>query len=363
MSIRRRPDRGNKWELSVSIDGKRKRLLFDSKREALDVQQSGTIGDENCITIEDAIQYYYKNLSPSKSNSSYVNEKRYFNLMFHFLTEERDLKYLNQIRYGHMHAFQSWLQLPRVYEGKEMHLSPSTVNRFFSSIKAFFVHWVKEEEIPSSPCAHLKALECSDGSRRPMTSDEMLLSISKAPEWFKPTIGFIHLTGAPPSCISRLKWSDVDFDQHTLYLTRRKGAQSKWRRIAHPLTPAVSAILSAQKRHHEFVFSNESDEPLSAEWCSRIGNRAIREAGIKDMDVVLYCMRHALASDLTNSNVSMDIVRQILGHANIRTTQRYSKPETLSLERALKLVRGLDTPPKCHQEDFGETGEVASGGI
>lgn len=346
MSIRFRKDR-QKYELSIFIEGKRKRLLFDTKREALDQQFSGNSGDEKSITIEHAIQTYFANVSSGKSSTSMKNERRYFNLMFHFLTVEKGLSALSQVRYGHMVALQTWLGVAREYDGKKMSWAPPTVNRAFNSIKDFFVYWVREGELLASPCEHLSHLQHEDRSRRPMTAQEFQLAFEAADAWFKPVMLFIHATGSAPSSVERLKWSDVDFGARKLVITRRKGAKGKWRRITHPLTHELEAILTAQTRHHEHVFSNEGNEPLTASWCSKVGNRAIKKAGLEG--VVLYCARHGLASDLTDANVNLEIVRELLGHANIRTTQRYAKASTDSLERALRLVRGSNLPPNCHQ--------------
>jgi hypothetical protein len=53
----------------------------------------------------------------------------------------------------------------------------------------------------------------------------------------------------------------------------------------------------------------------------------------------------------------MEIVRQLMGHANIRTTQRYAKPKTESLANALTLVRG----GKCHQTATKDESDFETG--
>lgn len=357
MSIRFRTDR-KKWERSLLVGGKRKRLLFDTKTEASNCRpvESEIIELTDNITIEKAIKSYSDNVSVGKSKTSRKNERLYFNLMFHFLSG-RGLTHLQQVRYGHMLALQNWLLEPKCLDGRKYEWSPATVNRAFNSIKDFFVYWVRDEKLLSSPCAHLAQLEHEDHSRRPMALSEFALALKQADEWFKPTMLFIHLTASAPSTVARLKWSDVDYEQGLITLTRRKGAKGRWRRIAQPMTDALYEVLSSIAPRHEHVFSNESGEPLTAEWCSRSGNRAIRRAGLKG--VVLYSIRHALASELTDANVNLEVVRQLMGHSNIRTTQRYAKPRQETLANALKLVRGSDLPPNCHQESASRRPLVA----
>lgn len=359
-----RKDR-KKWQCLYWVDGKRMRPLFRSEKAAhnfgfdLGVTRAlGSLeGESDSITIDHAANQYFKDVSKHKSKTTAINERRYFNLMFHFLIRERGLKTIDQVGYADMVALQNWLGEPRVYKGKAMQWAPATVNRCFNSIKDFFVHWVKDGKIPSSPCVHLDQLQAPDNSRRPMTSEEFQLAYSKCEEWFRPAMMFIYLTASAPTSVERLQWSDVDIDRGTITITRRKGSKGQWRRFAQPITPELLVILSSIPQIKGQVFRNESGGPLSAEWCSRIGNRAIDEAGLAD-EVVLYCARHALASDLTDANVNMEVIRRLMGHANIRTTQTYAKPKTESLAKALRLVRGSEVPPNCHQK----TEEIAAGG-
>lgn len=355
MSIRFRKDR-NKWERSIVVEGKRKRLQFTTKSEALNYcleeRSEETTSTQGTISIEDAIHFYYDKVSKSKSKTSSKNECLYWNIMGPFLINNEKLKYLDQVRYSHMVAFQNFLSQPFTHEGKLRRWKPATVNRAFNSIKDFFVFYVRDGKIPASPCAHLKRIECEDHTRKPMSLEHFKAAIQKAPDWFKPAMLFIYLTASAPSSVARLKWDDVSFEDRQIIITRRKGKKSAFRKIPQPMTDAIYELLKALPVNHAYVFSNEHGKPLSADWCSDMGNRAIRAAGLPK-ETVLYCMRHSMASDLADANVNMDVIRQIMGHSNIRTTQRYSKPKTETLASAIRLVREPKMPPKCHQE--GET--------
>lgn len=239
-----------------------------------------------------------------------------------------------------------------MYKGKRMAWAPATVNRNFNSIKDFFVYWVRDGKLTASPCAHLAHLPHDDNSRRAMTAEEFKLALAAAPEWYKPAMLFGHLTGAAPSSMEVFKWADVNFEAKEVTLKRIKGKRTKF---IQPMTKALYLLLDEQRslyplcKQKDFVFRNESGGPLSADWCSDVGNRAIKKAGLTG--VVLYGMRHGLATDLTDANVNLEVIRRIMGHSNIRTTQRYAKPKTETLGAALRLVREQSVPPECHQDD------------
>lgn len=363
IKVKFRADR-EKWQVSYWCDRKRKRPLFVTKQEAENFARKLSKGitpdQSDSIPLSEAIQTYSDEVSKKKASSA--NDTRYFNLMFHFMTEIRGIDLLGEVRLQDLEAFQSWLLETKSVGDESLNMGPSTVNRAFHSIRHFFKKHIQWGNISESPCLYLDNLETEENERRAMTSDEFSLALKHCPEWFKAPFTFIHLTGAPPSCIERLEWSDVDFESRTYRMRRRKGPKAKWKVYQHQMTDAVYSLLLAQRSRFvdasPAVFRNETGGPLLADWCSKVGNASIKAAGLKD--VTLYCLRHGLATDLTNANVATEIVRQVMGHASITTTQRYAKrAKSDVLKNALTLVRGGLVSPKCHQDDetatFGDT--------
>jgi site-specific recombinase XerD len=368
MSLRFRPDR-KKWELSIKDGGKRKRLLFDTKREAADhlappVTDSKPVclETQSSITLESAIASYFSARSSTKSRCSKAGERRTFNLKYHFLVSEKGLTYLDQVRYSHLVELQNWLGQPRVYKGKQMHWSPSTVNRAFNSIKDFYVYWVRNETLKSSPAVHVKSLSAPENARRPMTDEEYVRVHRASDDWFRPVVTFMYMSASASSSVARFRWEDVNFEAKEVTITRRKGKSAPWRRKTYPMLDDMAKLLADYRlsyplaKQRDVVFRNEHGKALTAEWCSRVGMRAVRAAGLSG--VYFYGLRHALASDLTDANVSMEVIRQLMGHSNIRTTQRYAQPKSDTMIAALRLVRGQEMPPEMPPE----IEDVACGG-
>lgn len=338
-----RKDR-NKWQVTYWVDGKRNRPLFPTEREANDFKRKVLLGltreGKESITLEDAIKSYFHDVTlKTKSRTSQKNDERYFDLLFGFLDHDRGIKYLDEVTLQDLEACQHWLLEIKEFLGRPVSMSPSTVNRAFHSIRHLFKKHVQWGNIQTSPCAYLDNLKAQENERRPMTKAEFEKAFAKAPLWFRPAFKFIHLTGAPPSCVERLTFDDVDFDRRTFRFRREKGGIKSIIEI--PMIDEVFELLSSQfvRLRIGAVFRNEGLEPLTATWCSRVGNKAIRDAGV--CGVVLYSLRHALATDLTNANVATELARQAMGHKSITTTQRYAKKaKSDSLIRALSVVRG-----------------------
>lgn len=340
-----RKDR-NKYQVTYFVGGQRKRPLFSDRLKAENFARSLVAGSPTAggINISDAIREYYEDHSKmKKGKQSTAGDKRHLNLLYHFMTEVRGVHFLEEIRYKDVEAFQTWLSQPQdLGDGETLDWSASTVNRAFNTIKHFFKKHVQWEHIKASPCAELDNLPTDPGERRPMRIDEYMKAYEQAPDWFKPVFEFIRLTGVPASCIERMTWPDVDFDEGTFVIQRKKGREAKLRRITLPMTAQVRTLLLTLRNKNKNcvnVFLNNEKKPLKADHCSKTANRAIKDAGL--VGVTNYCLRHALATEMTEANESLRLAQLALGHASMTTTVRYTKKANMApVREAIERVRG-----------------------
>ena len=87
-------------------------------------------------------------------------------------------------------------------------------------------------------------------------------------------------------------------------------------------------LLSAMERKRDWLFANpKTYKPIVSIFCA--WNTARTKAGLSDVRV--HDLRHSFASLLINSGRSLYEVQKLLGHTQIKTTQRYAHlaPETL----------------------------------
>lgn len=348
MSVRvtYRKDR-KRYQVSYRLDGKRHRPLFREKQEADNFARRIRLGlspeSTDSITIDEAGKKYYYSVSQKKNPKSRANDKRYINLHFHFMTYERGIERLATVSLEDMEAFRDWLPVQTEYDNKPMKMGPATVNRCLRVLKHLYKKCVQWKHIKESPCTYLEFLDVEENERRAMTGQEYLKALEHTDDWFKPVMQFTYLTGAPASCIARLKWDDVDLVSRTYSILRKKGRKAKWKRTPMAMTDQVFALFAMLRNQwpsvEGAVFRDPVGRPLLSDRITKLGNAAIRAAGLKD--VTMYCMRHALASDLTAANVATEIVRQAMGHASIATTQRYANKVALrSIAGAIESVRG-----------------------
>ena len=139
-------------------------------------------------------------------------------------------------------------------------------------------------------------------------------------------IKLLLLTGGRRSEITQAKWEHVDWQRRTLLVPVSKSG--KPRTIA--LNGAAIELLQSVPRLQgsEYIFpSPYSGHPFASlfyPW-----DRIRRRAGLDD--VRLHDLRHSFASFLVNQGVSLYVVQGLLGHTQVRMTQRYAHlaPQTL----------------------------------
>jgi len=128
-------------------------------------------------------------------------------------------------------------------------------------------------------------------------------------------------TGARYSEIANIEWSRIDLEERAIHLWRSK-VQNE---TVLYMTDRVFEVLSrrSETKTNQYVFNNRDGKARG--YCTQSIRKAIERAGIKNCRV--HTLRHTLASRLIQNGMSVYEVREILGHADIKTTMRYAHLE------------------------------------
>lgn len=366
MSVRYRPDR-ERWQAEITIRGKRLRPLFKTKREAEDAVRRAKlkaleIDDVQLerISIMAGVKTYYQDVSSGKSLKSRTNERLYFNLALHYWLSERGLEWLDDISLQDLEGLQKWIKPARelsiksdFVDEKERRIqkdswSASTVNRAFRTFAHFFNKMCAWGNLERSPAQYMESLPQRPTRRATLTRDmyEAILTHKSTKLWFKDVFEMMWLYGARGSSIARLTWDRVNFKDRVIELDTKKGAKAETKLITIPMIDEAFRLLIRVRNRwpgeKDAVFRYDDGRPVQADVISKAGTRALRACGFNGVN--LYGARHGLASDLIDAGTPIEVVRQLLGHSSIQTTQRYTKgTKTETLATALKVVRVEDS--------------------
>ena len=137
--------------------------------------------------------------------------------------------------------------------------------------------------------------------------------------------------GLRVSEVITLRVQDVDLDEQTLHIKQAKGKKDRITVMPEKLVDDLRSIM-AGKAKGDIVFASERSGKLTARTAQKIFQNALQKAGIKK-NATFHSLRHSFATHLLENGTDVRYVQELLGHQNIRTTQRYTQVTNPNLKR------------------------------
>ena len=167
-----------------------------------------------------------------------------------------------------------------------------------------------------------------------LTPEMQKLVFSYVPDIDKPIIAFLMLSGCRPGEARALKCKDIDLERKLItisatfsnhvYRQKRKGKRSK--NAVVPIHPEVFEYIRNRVENNlpeAYIFVNRAGRHYAETGLIVMWREVRKKAGL-DSSIRLYdAARHSFASQLINSGVSIYSVSHLLGHSNIKTTEKY----------------------------------------
>ncbi|MCL2403818.1 MAG: tyrosine-type recombinase/integrase, partial [Coriobacteriia bacterium] len=150
----------------------------------------------------------------------------------------------------------------------------------------------------------------------------------------------LYASGGRVSEIADLRLDDLKLDQGVARV-QGKGGKDRYVPLHHLaidklqsyLTTARPAFLTAKvASNSETVFLSTRGNALSDDAIRRIVKKSAKLAGI-NRSVTPHSFRHSFATDLLNNGADLRSVQELLGHANLSTTQVYTHLSSKRLQR------------------------------
>jgi len=144
-------------------------------------------------------------------------------------------------------------------------------------------------------------------------------------------IRFLLLTGARRCEVLKATWSQFDLSGPSpLWIVpqeHNKGATRVRRDLRRPLSDEAASLLTSLRTSSsvtsiQWVFPSRRDPSKCRADLKKLWDRVRIRAGIPD--VRIHDLRHSFASAAINSGASLHMIGKALGHADVRTTERYA---------------------------------------
>ena len=250
-------------------------------------------------------------------------------------------------------------QKQKVRGNGERQLSDRTINNHLGILSAMLNKAVDWEKLDNAPKVKLIKVKRSDKPKFAyLDFGETDRVIEAAEPEFEPMFLVGFKTGLRPGELFALRWEDVDLVKKLIRVqrtyTKGRFGPTKGGRGRHvPLTnEALAALRQIEKRSKlrgNLVFSDADGEPFTISKFRRVLKRACRKAGVKR--VTPKAMRHTFASHLVMRGKQLPKVQKLLGHANLRTTERYAHLAPAALRDAVDCLD--DEAPQWSLERHG----------
>jgi len=148
-------------------------------------------------------------------------------------------------------------------------------------------------------------------------------------------------TGMRKGELLGLEWEWVNLSTSAITLYRTKSGKSRGVPINQAVYDAIVALESDPDRRASLLFKRRDGEAWGQIRTAFLS--ACKHAGIKGFR--FHDLRHTSASHLVMRGASLNDVRELLGHSDLKMTQRYAHLSPAHLRQAVGLLDGL-TPAR-----------------
>jgi integrase/recombinase XerD len=121
-----------------------------------------------------------------------------------------------------------------------------------------------------------------------------------------------------------LKISDIDSERMQVFIENSKGKKDRYVMLSPLLLGVLRAYLSIFKpKPTMYLFEGvQAGYPYSTRSAQTIFKEACTKAGIHK-EVTFHCLRHSFATHLLEKGTDIRYIKELLGHYDIKTTERY----------------------------------------
>ena len=213
-------------------------------------------------------------------------------------------------------------------------VSTATVHRKAACLRSFYRHLRREETVDDDPAAELQTPR--RGRKLPeVLSYAEVQRLLAQPRGDEPTairdralLEVMYASGLRASETISLEVSDVDLD-HGIVRATGKGSKERLVPVGAKAVAAVRVYLRSgrPKLAHEpeerILFLNFRGGPLTRQGLYKIVLKHAASAGLGDR-MSPHTLRHSFATHLLSGGCDLRSVQEMLGHADLATTQLYT---------------------------------------
>jgi integrase/recombinase XerC len=254
-------------------------------------------------------------------NKLHGTEKGFFQFLDH-----RGIDSLEAVDKGIMREYLGYLV--------DQHVAKVSLARKLSAIRSFYRYLLREHIIDRNPTELTVSPKLDRRLPEFLTKEEMLKLINQPDtsraygQRDRAIIELLYAAGIRVSEVTQLDLIQLDLDSRQLRVLG-KGNKERLVIIGQPAARALANYLKEGrptmlgKIKSQAVFVNRYGARLTERWIQKMLEKYAAAAGI-EKGVHPHLLRHTFATHLLDGGADLRVVQDLLGHANLATTQIYT---------------------------------------
>ncbi|MCI8299737.1 MAG: site-specific tyrosine recombinase XerD [Lachnospiraceae bacterium] len=211
---------------------------------------------------------------------------------------------------------------------------PATISRNVASLKAFFQYLQKDGSLKQNIAEQLKAPRVEKKAPAILSEEETVRLLNQArgdsPKELRDRamLELLYATGIRVSELVSLKLSDINLQME--YIACRDGGKERVIPFGKVAKQALERYLREGRvpllaeAESAYLFTNCSGHAMSRQGFWKLVKSYGKKAGITG-ELTPHTLRHSFAVHLVSNGADIHSVQEMLGHADISTTQMYAQ--------------------------------------
>lgn len=219
----------------------------------------------------------------------------------------------------------------------ERPISPFTARSYWQAMRGFFSYLERFDGFPS-PFRLLQQPKVETNPfPKALSYDDCVrvLDAAQSTDWADEferaraaaMVGVALYAGLRRGEVLRLQFNrDVNLDEQWIRVVSGKGNKSRITFIAPELEALLRTYVEARRRAHlesvEFFTARTGGKGVKVKTFTRIVERLRKTSGVR---FSIHMLRHSFVTTLARNREQPHVIRELAGHADLKTTQRYTR--------------------------------------
>lgn len=301
---------------------KKKKRGFKTKREAVawEAEFKGSVDVKMDVTLKEFVKIYFQDKKGELKERS-IKNKQY--MMERHIIPYLGQKKMNDITPSDVIKWQSIL--------REKNYKPTYLRMINNQLVALFTHAHNIYSLENNPCKKVKKMGKSDANKLSFwTKEEFDLFMETVDERDRYYVIFMILfwTGCREGELLALTLNDIDFEDNTININKTYFRSEGKDLITTPKTEGSVRVITIPEflkielqKYVQQLYDYPKDErlfPITARALQKKLKNQIEKANVKEIRV--HDLRHSHVAFLINEGVQPLLIKERLGHKDIKVT-------------------------------------------